>query len=580
MLKCRGFPPGYRCRRMEAAADAEGKGDRTMAYDYNTDWLGSGTDAFKALMATHEDALAYGQTLSSKPVTYSFYTESERPPYSDYSYVPTGESAQFEAFSQREKDLTQAVFDQVAAFTGLSFEEVAPGEGDVRFGTHNMTMGGYANYPSDYYEYGNNFVSTDLVGRDFAETLIHEIGHSLGLKHPQPYNGGYESAVLPDALDTPLMSVMTYNAIDTSPSYYSPVNTLSFGPLDIHALQQMYGRADDGSGITYRVDESSAAGDSVVSGFSTVSFDLDLSGAEGSDFMWLFGTTGQDKLYLGEVGGRVDADLESGRISIGETETLGSVYDWASGTKNSAAFGEVGNIRLAPDTDEAAHGVEHVVFTEHTDIVNLGDLASTIELRGGDDRVSGFAGGVDLDAGLGEDVWRPGISYQDSEARQSESGLTLTSNGSTVDFSGFSEVAFSDDRLVIGPSGDSLEAQAYRIYKAAFDRLPDLEGLGFWVNALESGVGVDEVAAEFVASDEMAEKYGASLTDRAYVDALYNNVLGRSPDDDGFEFWLNAIENNPAVSEESLLVEFAESTENVENVAGIIDEGVMYLEWA
>jgi hypothetical protein len=115
-----------------------------MVDNYNTDWFTSSTDAFKTLMDTHADALASGQKFTSNTITYSFYTESEQPPYSDYSYLPTGESAQFEAFNQREKDLTQAIFDQVSAFTGLSFEEVTPGEGDVRFGTHNMTVGGYA----------------------------------------------------------------------------------------------------------------------------------------------------------------------------------------------------------------------------------------------------------------------------------------------------------------------------------------------------------------------------------------------------------------------------------------------------
>jgi hypothetical protein len=76
-----------------------------------------------------------------------------------------------------------------------------------------------------------------------------------------------------------------------------------------------------------------------------------------------------------------------------------------------------------------------------------------------------------------------------------------------------------------------------RLYLAMLGRFPDTAGLGFWVDRLASGSTLAHTAASFAASSEFRTRYGP-LTDGAFVDRLYRNVLGRGPDAAGIDHWL------------------------------------------
>jgi hypothetical protein len=84
------------------------------------------------------------------------------------------------------------------------------------------------------------------------------------------------------------------------------------------------------------------------------------------------------------------------------------------------------------------------------------------------------------------------------------------------------------------------------------------------------------VAAEFVASPEFATRYGANTTDAQFVDALYQNVLHRAPDAEGYDFWINGLKTSPRGN---ILVDFSESPENQAQVIGSIQNGIDYLHW-
>jgi hypothetical protein len=131
------------------------------------------------------------------------------------------------------------------------------------------------------------------------------------------------------------------------------------------------------------------------------------------------------------------------------------------------------------------------------------------------------------------------------------------------DGSGFSmneveRIQFADG--VVAMDVDGTAGKAHRLYQAAFDREPDAEGAGSWVRALDAGMDLLEVSRGFVQSEEFALRYGQNPSNEAFVTALYNNVLDRSPDGEGYEHQVNALEQG--LSREQLLVNFSESYEN------------------
>lgn len=109
------------------------------------------------------------------------------------------------------------------------------------------------------------------------------------------------------------------------------------------------------------------------------------------------------------------------------------------------------------------------------------------------------------------------------------------------------------------------EGMAYRLYQAAFDRAPDLPGLGYHTTSLDGGVNVSQVAAQFIASPEFASRYGA-LDDAAFVTQLYQNVLHRGPDENGLAYHLGDLAHGLGRSD--VLVHFSESPENQALVVG------------
>jgi hypothetical protein len=144
-------------------------------------------------------------------------------------------------------------------------------------------------------------------------------------------------------------------------------------------------------------------------------------------------------------------------------------------------------------------------------------------------------------------------------------------NGSTTKLANVERLQFSDQNVALDIHGNA--GEAYRLYQAAFNRTPDKAGLGYWIDALDDGNSLQNVAHSFVNSAEFASLYGANASDMQYVAALYQNVLHRAPDASGYEFWLHAMEIAPR---DEVLVNFSESAENQAQVIGAIEHGIGY----
>lgn len=142
--------------------------------------------------------------------------------------------------------------------------------------------------------------------------------------------------------------------------------------------------------------------------------------------------------------------------------------------------------------------------------------------------------------------------------------------------SGVERIDFVDGVLAFDTDGNA--GETYRLYQAAFDRTPDAEGLGFWIDNYDVGnVNLVEMAEFFMNSEEFAQRYGApgTLDDFSFLTVLYENVLNRTPDQAGFDFWSD--QQDAGIERADMLQYFSESTENYGNVAGDIVDGIWYV---
>ncbi|MCR9274617.1 MULTISPECIES: DUF4214 domain-containing protein [Mameliella] len=99
---------------------------------------------------------------------------------------------------------------------------------------------------------------------------------------------------------------------------------------------------------------------------------------------------------------------------------------------------------------------------------------------------------------------------------------------------------------------------AFRLYQATLARAPDANGYGYWTEQLANGANYFNVIAGFVQSPEFQATYG-NLTDEAFVEMLYQNVLNRASDAAGKAVWMGYLEDGQ--SREFVVSHFAESPE-------------------
>lgn len=133
-----------------------------------------------------------------------------------------------------------------------------------------------------------------------------------------------------------------------------------------------------------------------------------------------------------------------------------------------------------------------------------------------------------------------------------------------------------DNDTFISFETSGFPAEAYRLYQAAFDRTPDVGGLGFWIGQMDRGLGLHTVADAFVGSNEFRSLYGAAASNGAIVTALYANVLDRAPDAAGYAHWLGLLDSK-ALTVADVLVAFSESGENQIKVIGALEAGYEFI---
>lgn len=91
------------------------------------------------------------------------------------------------------------------------------------------------------------------------------------------------------------------------------------------------------------------------------------------------------------------------------------------------------------------------------------------------------------------------------------------------------------------------------LYIAYFNRAPDAIGLNFWGTAFTEGTSLEDMALLFADQVETREIYTQDTSNDDFAALVYNNVLGRTPDQAGLEFWARALDSE-AVSRDQFIL--------------------------
>jgi uncharacterized delta-60 repeat protein len=342
--------------------------------------------------------------------------------------------------------------------------------------------------------------------------LLHNLEHMLGLKH----------ADLPGADDHANLTLLSNGAGAAQ----------GLGVLDVAALQFLYGPSK-----TERVGDDT----------------YQLSASE-TNFIW--DGAGSDTISAAGLAGDLTLHLEPGHWD----------YIGAQGASITAA-GQV-TVNYGSVIENAIGGSGNDQLTGSAGVNKLSGGA-------GADWLTGLGGDDVLDGGAGIDTAVYAGKASGYVISRSAAGWTVSdrSGKEGIDrLNGIEHLRFSDVNVSLDTEGGA--AQVFRLYQAAFDRAPDLAGLGFWVTSQESGTNLHAIADQFQASAEFMQLYGAGASDEAFVTRLYNNVLHRAPDAGGLSFWLGHIKND--ISRTDALIGFSESPENVAALIGKIEHGIAY----
>jgi len=273
------------------------------------------------------------------------------------------------AFSSTQQSRTETALNYISTLVNLAFVRASDSASanTLSFATNRQfDSAGYAYYPSatsigsDLFldNSGNRENSFLADGTYAALTLIHEIGHSLGLEHPGDYNaggGGSNPPHLSSTEDRTAYTVMSYT--DSSSEYF-----LRYSPLDIAALQYLYGPSTTArvGNDTYQISATDA--NFVWDGAGTDS----ISAQSCPQACTIYLTPG----YWGYVGSAKASYITSpGQITVN--------------------FGTL---------------IENLTGSAYSDSLYGNDIANRIDGGAGNDLITGGLGGDTVDGGLGNDT--------------------------------------------------------------------------------------------------------------------------------------------------------------------------------
>lgn len=324
------------------------------------------------------------------------------------------------------------------------------------------------------------------------------------------------------------------NAYAGLPNYQITTAALASGELTIATDRST---VDEGGTVNFSLSAAVSAG-------SVLNYTITGVAAGDIDGTPLSGTINLDS----NRSARLSIKLKADDVTEG-TETMVLTV---AGLSRSVTVNDTSRASIAPQNLKGSFGNEVFLMTTGVDSVD---------------------GGVGIDTAFVNNV-----STEFEFTRQGEKVFMAQKNSQNIDtLIGIERVEFRDRSVALDT--DAGPGQAYRIYKAAFNREPDLPGMGYWISRMDQQLDVMELAQRFVDSQEFQSTYGTKPSNAEFMNKIYQNVLGRAPDAAGYNWWVNKMNTDSSKTFAKVLADFSESTENKTALAGQLADGVEFLPW-
>ncbi|WP_028300107.1 DUF4214 domain-containing protein [Oceanospirillum beijerinckii] len=363
--------------------------------------------------------------------------------------------------SEAAEQVARTAITELQTFSQLTLSEDNSGNADIRFNALPLEdASGFAYYPSTDPVGGDIFLdsatmsSEDYQPGTFAyHTLVHELSHALGLKHP--FEDPNRIATDLDNNDYTVMSYteaknlrisINYDPEDLSigASYSWSAMPPSYSILDIATLQAIYG-----------ANTASETGNNTYS----LSF---------SDYTYLtiWDAGGEDTIDITTTTGNSDIDLRSGELSSVDVNSLDQQIAEKLAELDSmrapdfsifitsAYQDEANNLYTGENNLAIAYGVwiENVLTGSGDDTVRDNGVNNNIQTGAGNDLIQLFDGGFDtVDGGSGSDtVQLDEASSQVTINNQGDGNYLLIGQNFSAQLTGIETLTFTDTTMQLG----------------------------------------------------------------------------------------------------------------------------------
>jgi len=118
----------------------------------------------------------------------------------------------------------------------------------------------------------------------------------------------------------------------------------------------------------------------------------------------------------------------------------------------------------------------------------------------------------------------------------------------------------------------STQTDLAELYTTFFNRAPDAAGLTYWTNVITTGqLSLAQIAENWTTQQpEGQAAFPATLTDAQFVEKVYGNILGRTSDSAGSQYWLDQLANG-TVSRDSFALTLINGAKANTSAQGVLD---------